>query len=92
MAASSRNVATVDAMEVTPSQTVNAPRSAGVHKRVMSGAMSKGSAWAATVPVSTVVACFQKTGMEESIFGHKCIKSRMDEAVLKAAEVSLVLA
>jgi hypothetical protein len=77
IAASSLSVATVEAIEVTPSHTVNAPRSAGVHKRVMSGATSSGSACAATVPVKTVVACLQKTGTEESMFGYKSIASRI---------------
>jgi hypothetical protein len=43
----------------------------------MSGATSSGSACAATVPVKTVVACLQKTGTEDSMFGYKSIASRI---------------
>ena len=61
MAASKRRVATMEATAITPSQTLKAPMSEGVHMRVSRGATSNGSACAAVAPARTVLKFFQKS-------------------------------
>ncbi len=61
MAASKRRVAATEVTSITPSQTLKAPISAGVHMRVSSGAASSGRSWAPVAPASTVSTFFQKS-------------------------------
>ncbi len=55
MAASKRKVATIEVTAITPSQTLKVPISAGVHRRVRSGATSIGNACAPVAPARTVM-------------------------------------
>jgi hypothetical protein len=60
MAVSMRRVAPTADTEITPSQTLKAPISAGVHMRVSIGDTSSGKACALIAPASTIPTFFQK--------------------------------